>query len=224
MPESDIECLNSSSKDILKCHFTKCCGSALWVNRMLEAKPFLSIEDILNKADIIWWSLSEMDWNEAFAAHPRIGDRDALRKKFSQSSWEGDEQKGANNATEKVLEDLERGNIAYEKKFGYIFLICATGKSAEEMLTNLQERLNNDVALEIRIAAEEQSKIIKLRIIRLLSSLPSMSKFRDAWNQLKLDLSVIVNYADRVHLVFLCVDDSCSVILRDACEANSAEA
>jgi 2-oxo-4-hydroxy-4-carboxy-5-ureidoimidazoline decarboxylase len=106
---------------------------------------------------------------EAFKIHPRIGDIESLRKKFaSTASWASDEQSGASEAAEDVLHELSEGNDHYEKKFGYIFIVCATGKSATEMLTLLKNRLHNNPEAEFAIACEEQKKITNLRLDKLL--------------------------------------------------------
>jgi 2-oxo-4-hydroxy-4-carboxy-5-ureidoimidazoline decarboxylase len=134
--------------------------------------PFVPAEDmveLLEDAEEQWWKCNEEDWKEAFAHHPRIGDLDSLKKKFaSTADWASDEQKGVNAANEDVLKALAQGNMEYEKKFGFIFIVCATGKSAEEMLGMLEVRLQHDLAEEIQVAADEQNKITKLRIEKML--------------------------------------------------------
>jgi len=146
-----------------------CCGSTRWVQRMEARRPFGNQEALLSSAAEVWWSLGEDDWRQAFAHHPKIGDRESLRKRFaSTASWAADEQKGAIDASESVLDALARGNRDYEEKFGYIFIVCATGKSAPEMLALLEARLPNDPEPEMKNAAEEQMKITRLRLEKLL--------------------------------------------------------
>lgn len=131
--------------------------------------PFVPAEDLvelLEDAEEQWWLCSEEDWKEAFAHHPKIGDTNSLQS--NSSDWPSDEQRGVNNASAGTLKALAEGNKAYEKKFGYIFIVCASGKSAEEMLGNLQSRLQNSPEEEIKIAADEQNKITILRIEKLL--------------------------------------------------------
>jgi 2-oxo-4-hydroxy-4-carboxy-5-ureidoimidazoline decarboxylase len=148
---------------------TRCCGSAAWVQKMLPFVPADDMVELLEDAEEQWWKCSVDDWKEAFAQHPKIGDTASLREKFaSTEQWASGEQAGAKNAAEQTITDLAEANKKYEQKFGYIFIICATGKSAEEMLANLQERLSNDPATEIEIAADEQNKITKLRLEKLL--------------------------------------------------------
>lgn len=148
--------------------FNRCCGSKEWVARMLEKRPFPSIEKIFETANEIWWQLDRKDWLEAFSHHPKIGDLDSLKKKFAGTAdLAASEQSSVSTAREETLQALAKGNKEYEEKFGYIFIVCATGKSPEEMLALLQQRLPNKEADEIKIAAEEQSKITRLRLERV---------------------------------------------------------
>jgi len=156
--------------DISKSDLLKCCGSSAWAEQLLKAFPFDSLEALKSASDNIWNSLSVNDWKEAFSHHPKIGDIENMKKKFSSTaSWAEGEQSGVQSANEKVLRELQEGNAAYEKKFGYIFIVCATGKSAEEMLSLLKKRLINNPAFEIRVAAEEQNKITHLRLEKLFA-------------------------------------------------------
>jgi 2-oxo-4-hydroxy-4-carboxy-5-ureidoimidazoline decarboxylase len=161
--------LNTLPVQQLKDELMKCCGSSAWVNKMLPFFPADDLVELLEDAEEQWWKCSEADWKEAFTHHPKIGDIDSLKKKFaSTAQWAAGEQSGAASASPKTIEALAEGNAEYEKKFGYIFIVCATGKSAEEMLALLQERLQNDPKEEIEIAADEQSKITKLRLEKLV--------------------------------------------------------
>jgi 2-oxo-4-hydroxy-4-carboxy-5-ureidoimidazoline decarboxylase len=145
-----------------------CCGAARWVNGMLPRRPFGSNERLLAVARDVWFALGEADWREAFSHHPRIGDREALGRRFPATAHlSAREQAGVGDAPGDVLDALAAGNREYEQKFGYIFIICASGKTAGEMLALLRARLPNDPATEIRIAAEEQSKITELRLMQL---------------------------------------------------------
>lgn len=162
--------LNLLPKEQLKQELFKCCGSTAWVERMCPFFPADDMVEILEDAEEQWWLCSEADWKEAFTHHPKIGDVESLKKKFaSTATWASHEQSGAANAGQETLEALAKGNADYEQKFGYIFIVCATGKSADEMLALLQERLPNSAVEEIRIAADEQNKITKLRIEKLLA-------------------------------------------------------
>jgi allantoicase len=136
------------------------CGSSRWVESMLKGRPFASWEALLAAANESWTSLDAKDWLEAFAAHPRIGERKA--------GWSSQEQSGTRAASEETMQRIADGNRAYEEKFGFIYLVCATGRSAGEMLENLTERLTHDRDEELRIAAAEQAKIIALRLEKLV--------------------------------------------------------
>ncbi len=161
---------NLLSKNELISELTKCCGSTAWVKGMMEFIPADDMVELLEDAESVWYQCSESDWKEAFAHHPKIGDTDSLRKKFaSTAAWASGEQSGVGEASENVIAALAEGNRLYEEKFGYIFIVCATGRSAEEMLGMLQARLRNTAEEEIEIAADEQNKITKLRIGKLLN-------------------------------------------------------
>lgn len=138
-----------------------CCGSRAWARRMAEGRPFQDIAELQEKSDRIWRSLDGADWREAFAAHPRIGE--------TGSRWSEQEQAGARGADARTLAELIEANLVYESRFDHIFIVCATGKSAAEMLGLLRARLDNDPEAELRIAAEEQRKITNLRLEKLFS-------------------------------------------------------
>ena len=165
----NIKQLNSLPRDELSIEFEKCCGSSAWVKRMVNSKPFYDVESLHEVSDKIWNSLSSQDYLEAFTHHPQIGDIDSLKKKFaSTANWAGTEQKGTTQASDKVLQQLKIGNDAYLQRFGFIFIVCATGKTAQQMLDLLNDRLPNDKAIELHNAAEEQNKITHLRLDKLL--------------------------------------------------------
>ncbi len=146
----------------------KCCGSKIWIDKMLLAPPAEDSVDLLETAEEKWYECSEQDWLEAFEHHPKIGNVNSLKKKYAHTlTLASDEQSGVNVASDEILNALAKGNDDYEKKFGYIFIVCATGKSAGEMLEILQSRLPNDPEVEIKMAAEEQNKITKLRLKKL---------------------------------------------------------
>ncbi len=148
---------------------TRCCGCARWAATMAERRPFRNQDELFSTADLVWQQLTSQDWKEAFSHHPKIGDVKGLREKFvTTRAWAQGEQSGASNASEIVLQELADGNRKYEEKFGYIFIVCATGKSAGEMLTLLTQRLKNLPDNELHIAAGEQSKITRLRLAKLL--------------------------------------------------------
>ncbi|MGB2867810.1 MAG: 2-oxo-4-hydroxy-4-carboxy-5-ureidoimidazoline decarboxylase [Bacteroidota bacterium] len=150
---------------------TRCCGSSRWVARMVERRPFSGETELVDEADRIWQSLSTDDWIDAFSHHPKIGATGSGDKKFERTrGWSSEEQAGVQNAPESALRALADANREYEQKFGYIFIVCATGKNEREISELLQRRLKNDARTEIAIAAEEQRKITRLRLEKLLKS------------------------------------------------------
>ncbi len=166
-----LQQLNSLSDEELGNELKKCCGSQRWLTAMLAARPYSSEDAIYTLSDTIWSTLSEPDYLEAFAQHPMIGDIGSLQKKFSASAdWASDEQQGTNHAPMKVLTALSKGNHDYLQKFGFIFIVCASGKSAIEMLDLIEQRLRNERATELKLAASEQNKITILRLKKLLVS------------------------------------------------------
>jgi 2-oxo-4-hydroxy-4-carboxy-5-ureidoimidazoline decarboxylase len=142
-----------------------CCGSARWIERMLARRPYGLEERALQLARDEWFALSPGDWREAFAQHPRIGDVGALRKTFAPTRTLSErEQAGVSDAPPDALAALLEANREYEARFGYIFIVCATGKSATEMLGILRARLLNPPDVEIGVAAGEHAKICELRL------------------------------------------------------------
>lgn len=161
--------LNGLSAEEAASVFKRCCGSTAWAGAMANDRPYASVEAIHEAADANWANVSRDDVMEAFSHHPKIGsDIEQLRQKFAATaSWSAGEQNAVTAASEKVLEGLRDGNIDYEKRFGYIFIVCATGKRADEMLEILEGRIGNDPATEFAIAKGEQAKITHLRIDKL---------------------------------------------------------
>jgi OHCU decarboxylase len=155
--------LNALSDEPARAALARCCGARRWVDAMLAARPFGSDAELLATAERAWWDLGRADWLEAFADHSRIGER-------AKTDWARREQAGVDGAEEATRAALARGNRDYEARFGHVFLICATGRGPAEMLDALRSRLANDPATELRIAAEEQAKIIRLRIDKLVTS------------------------------------------------------
>ncbi len=164
----NVAVLNAWSETEAEAAMLRCCGSRRWVHALLARRPFANIEDVWRAASEIEASLQPADWLEAFAAHPRIGDFDALKKKFAATAaWNEGEQAGVAGAADELLRELAEGNRLYEQRFGHLFIVCATGKSAAEMLTLLRARLPNSPENELRIAAAEQAKITRLRLEKL---------------------------------------------------------
>jgi len=163
--------LNQLPRNALETALAKCCGAAVWYHTLAQFQPFHSVEWIHQLSDQIWDALEDSDYLEAFKHHPMIGDMDALKAKFANTAqWAGDEQQGSQQANESTLLALKQGNEAYLKKFGFIFIVCATGKSADEMLALLNQRMPNDALTELKLAAAEQNKITHLRLDKLLSN------------------------------------------------------
>ncbi len=164
-----VEELNNLPFDVFETHISKCCGSKNWVKKMYEIRPFLNQKDVFEKAETCWFSCKKTDWLEAFTHHPRIGDVESLKKKFaSTATWASGEQGKVQAASDDILEELKTYNDLYSHKFGFIFIIFATGKTAEEMLSILKERYENDAVEEIINAMVEQNKITKIRLKKLL--------------------------------------------------------
>ena len=138
--------------------------------QMADARPFDDLTNLVKQANEIWWSLDRDDWLEAFRSHPKIGEKKSAETVSAQSrQWSGQEQAGVNSASTETTNALTTLNLTYEQKFGYIFIICATGKTSGEMLAALRERLEHEPAEELPIAAAEQSKITELRLKKLLT-------------------------------------------------------
>jgi OHCU decarboxylase len=136
--------------------FRACCGSSRWATKMTQLRPFHSRGEFLAAADEVWNSLGPDDWREAFAHHPRIGER--------ASGTAASEQSGMRSAADNVRAELAKANHEYEDRFGYIYIVCATGRTADEMLAIVKGRLNNDPETELKVAAEEQRKITQIRL------------------------------------------------------------
>ena len=157
------EYLNGLPGNAARAALTRCCSSRRWVDAMLAARPFASDAALFDAAERAWWAVGKDDWLEAFGGHPRIGERgsDPVTRR---------EQAGVNGTGEETRAALAQGNREYEARFGHVFLICATGKSATDMLGALRARFDNDPATELRIAAGEQAKITRLRLEKLAAS------------------------------------------------------
>lgn len=141
------------------------CGAQRWAAKMAALRPIASVTALSESADRVWAAMKEADWLEAFAAHPRIGARTKAPRSSAQSAaWSQQEQSQAAKAAEKVLTQLAEGNARYEEKFGFTYIVSATGKSADEMLANLNRRLKNDREHELREAAEQQRQIMQIRL------------------------------------------------------------
>ena len=146
-----------------------CCGSVAWARMVVTRRPLDDDKSLIAAADEAWWSLNASDWMEAFAKHPRIGERKAPMAATAQSAvWSAQEQRNVAHAEESVQLALAEGNREYELRFDRVFIVCATGKSAPEILEILRRRLRNDDSTELREAAEEQRKITNIRLKKWL--------------------------------------------------------
>jgi OHCU decarboxylase len=145
-----------------------CCGAARWTKLLAAQRPFLNADALYLAADAGWRMMDRADILEAFRCHPQIG-QEAATGSESHRQWSEGEQTGARTAPEDVKARLARQNRAYFEKFGYIFIVCASGKSAEEMLALLDQRLQNDDATELPVAAEQQRLIMRLRLEKLFA-------------------------------------------------------
>lgn len=165
-----LQSFNELDKQEAKRLLTTCCGATKWVEAMIKSFPFTDEMAMISTAETAWYdACSVNDWLEAFTHHPKIGDTKSLAEKFASTQHlAGNEQSGVNNASVQLIEELAQANKAYEEKFGFIFIVCATGKTAAEMLRLLLDRLVNSREEELQIAMGEQHKITILRIRKLL--------------------------------------------------------
>jgi OHCU decarboxylase len=157
-----LESLNAMTPGEAEERLQAACGSREWARRMAAARPFASEEKLLAAAERIWLDLGSQDWLEAFAAHPRIGER--------ASGQAAKEQSGIKDASAELLAALADANREYEERFGRVFLVCAAGKSAQEMLDLCRLRLHNDPREELAVAADEQRKITRLRLEKWMAT------------------------------------------------------
>lgn len=141
-----------------------CCGARRWARAMVALRPVAGVAELSEAADRVWGTMAEPDWMEAFACHPRIGERETVHAVAKSAAWSSQEQSSAANAPEKVLAEIAEGNARYEQLFGFTYIVCATGKSANEMLAILKRRLAGTRESELREAAEQQRQITQIRL------------------------------------------------------------
>ncbi|NOZ39722.1 MAG: 2-oxo-4-hydroxy-4-carboxy-5-ureidoimidazoline decarboxylase [Planctomycetes bacterium] len=171
MNESIVCWLNELATDAVRQQFRKCCGATWWCDQMTQARPFADFAALAAEADRVFDTMTREAWLEAFGSHPKIGDLKSLRMRLTgNKQWSEGEQSGVTSTDEATLVGLAEGNRAYEERFGYVFIICATGLAATEMLAQLKVRLRNDDATEFRQASEQQRKITHLRLKKLTPS------------------------------------------------------
>ena len=170
LTEARLRWLNSLPDYAARSILLNCCGSLQWATSITQQRPFADTKQLLDQHAASCESLTPEDWKEAFAAHPKIGEEKDTISSGQAQRWSQQEQSGAAAASLQVRSALQRRNQEYHERFGYIFIVCASGKSAEEMLTMLTERLRNEPGRELQIAAEEQKKITQLRLQKLIGA------------------------------------------------------
>lgn len=154
--------LNALPEEDARRALLECCGSGRWSRMVASRRPFGSVGELHRVADDAWWALDPNEWLEAFAKHPRIGERG--------TGWSSQEQAAARSASGETLASLAKRNHDYEQRFGHVFLVCATGRTADSILADLEHRMENTPDVELRKAAGEQAKITRLRLEKLISS------------------------------------------------------
>jgi OHCU decarboxylase len=163
-----LQWLNALPNDQALTELKSCCGSNRWATGVASGRPFATFAQLLDTAQQVWWQLEPADWLEAFRSHPKIGQKKAETSASARSQqWSRNEQSGMQQAPAETATALALLNEAYETRFGYIFIVCATGKSSEEMLAILRERIENEPDDELKIAAAEQAKITEIRLKKL---------------------------------------------------------
>jgi len=168
--EGPIGKLNRLSAEEARAALLACCGSTRWASEVAALRPFWDVGQLLNIGGRVWRELGREDWLEAFRAHPKIGESKPQRETGAEAErWSEGEQARAREAPDETLAALSEANREYEGRFGFIFIVCAAGKSAEEMLALLRERLGNDPETELRVAAGEQWRITELRLRKFLN-------------------------------------------------------
>lgn len=187
-----LDQLNSLSKEDAFAQLETCCVSKTWITKMVDSRPFSSEEILVKKAASIWYNdCSSDDFKEAFTGHPKIGDINSLKEKFAHTAdWAKNEQAQVTEANIETIEALAKANKQYEDKFGYIFIVSASGKSAEEMLAIINSRLHNNNDDEIYVAMNEQHKITVIRLVKLIEGLTEKADLSSHITTHALDTSI----------------------------------
>jgi OHCU decarboxylase len=169
--EGPVARLNRLSPDEAYAELLKCCGSTRWAREVAALKPFWDVTQAVIIGHRVWTELREEDWLEAFRAHPKIGETKAKAAVTEQERrWSEGEQARARDASDETRDALAEANREYEERFGFIFIICASGRTAEEILAALRERARNGRDAELRAAAAEQWNITELRLRKFLDA------------------------------------------------------
>lgn len=164
-----LEAWNNADEQTAKNSMLACCGAHRWAAAMVALRPIASVPELSEAADQVCSTMAEVDWLEAFASHPRIGECKASSGSGA-PAWSEQEQAGTQSAAQNAMRELAEGNVAYEQRFGFTYVVCATGKTADEMLAILNRRLSNDRMAELREAAEQQRQIMQIRLGKWLLS------------------------------------------------------
>lgn len=163
-----LDAWNGTDAEVAAATLLSCCASQRWARAVAAQRPYATADDLFETAGRVWAAMDEHDWLEAFRAHPRIGERKAAHATPQSAQWSRQEQFAANAAEQTVLDELADGNRRYEELYGFTYIVCATGKSAEEMLQILRRRLASDRQSELREAAEQQRQITQIRLRKWL--------------------------------------------------------
>jgi 2-oxo-4-hydroxy-4-carboxy-5-ureidoimidazoline decarboxylase len=160
---------NEAEKAKARYDMIACCGAPRWAEEMVARRPFASIDELCATAEHLWGTMAESDWLVAFACHPRIGERKNEHATAQSAAWSRQEQSSAGTASEAVLTELTELNARYEERFGFTYIVCATGKSVDEMLAILRRRVASDRSVELHEAAEQQRQIMQIRLRKWLA-------------------------------------------------------
>ena len=164
-----LDKINNADNEELYRIFEHCCCAPSWIKKMIHARPFANKAELIHTSEKAFSTLTEADYLTAFEGHPQIGNLETLAKKYANTSTTAShEQSGMSTAEKSVLKSMQSLNIEYLARFGFIFIVCASGKSAQEMLELIEGRINNDRQSELMIAGNEQAKITQIRLEQLL--------------------------------------------------------
>jgi 2-oxo-4-hydroxy-4-carboxy-5-ureidoimidazoline decarboxylase len=163
-PAGPLARLNALGPDAARAELLTCCSSVTWADLVAAARPYPSVDAVLARSDAVVAAMTTADLAGALAGHPRIGERPA-----PDAAWSRHEQSGVLGAEERITRALAEGNAAYERQFGHIYLVCASGRSAAELLELLEDRLDNDPETEWGVVRTELAKINQIRLRKLLA-------------------------------------------------------
>ena len=159
-----LEAWNQADETAAFDEMIACCGASRWASAMVALRPISSVLELSEAADRVWGTMTEPDWIQAFACHPRIGEGKAAHAVAKSAAWSRQEQSTAAGSAEEVMAEIAAGNSLYEERYGFTYIVCATGKSAEELLAILKRRLASNREAELREAAEQQRQITQIRL------------------------------------------------------------